>query len=118
MTKPTLNLFPDPGSPSTPPTWEDVERLALHYPSAHHAVTLVERGDMTKEQGLVALVYFFAKGFSGQFKRETDALALEIPERIVTEPCGCSESSYIRRRVVRMPCEQHRTVGAVDPHVG
>lgn len=107
MNKPSLDLFPDPGLPSTPPTWEDVERLARHYPSVHNMLVMAERGDLTREQALVALVYWFAASFSRQFKRETDAMATEILENIRTEECGCSTSSYIRRRVVHMRCAAH-----------
>jgi hypothetical protein len=113
MTKPSLDLFPDPGMPSNPPTWEDIERLAMHYPSAHNVVTLVERGDITREQALISLVYWFATGFSRQFKRESDALALEVPDTIVAKDCGCSTHTYIRRRAVHMACESHGSADAV-----
>lgn len=117
MTKPSLDLYPDPGPLSFPASWADIERLALRYPAAHNIVTLVERGDMTREQALVTLVYWFAGAFSKLFKRETDALALEVPDTMVKEPCGCSESTYIRRRVSRFPCESHRSVDAVREDV-
>lgn len=30
--KPNLDLYRPPGRPSNPPTWQDIEQLALHYP--------------------------------------------------------------------------------------
>lgn len=113
MTNPSLDLFPDPGEPSRPPTWEDVERLSMHYPSAHNIVTLVERGDLTREQALVSLVYWFAAAFSRQFHREVNAAALEVLDTIAQEPCGCSRATYVRRRVSVMPCELHGSSDAV-----
>jgi hypothetical protein len=118
MKTPSLDLFPEPAPPSTPPTWEDIERLALHYPSAHAYVTLVERGDLTREQALIAMVHWFATAFSRQFKRETDALACEAPETTIASGCGCSRSTYVRRRVVEFRCESHEAAVAVDPPVG
>lgn len=111
------DLFPDPGQPGFPASWADIERLALHYPSAQNIVALVERGDMTREQGLIALAYWFAGAFSRLFKRERDASALEMPDTITQSPCGCSAATYIRRRTVSMSCEVHRAVAAVDPNV-
>lgn len=108
--KPSLDLFPDPGALGFPASWADIERLALHYPSAQNIVTLVERGDMTREQGLVTLVWYFAGAFSKQFHREVEAAALEVPETFVNEPCGCSQATYIRRRVSRLVCASHNEV--------
>ena len=69
---PYADLYPPPGSVSTPPAWEDIERLALHYPAAYHAVTMVRRGDWTREQALVALVYALADSFQKLFRAEID----------------------------------------------
>lgn len=102
-----LRLYPDPEPLSTPPTWEDVERLAVNYPSAHAVVSLVERGDLTREQALVSLVHWFATAFSRQFKREADARDREVLDTIVTERCGCSTVTYRRRRVQTLPCPAH-----------
>jgi hypothetical protein len=85
--KPNLDLYPPPGKPSNPPTWEDIERLALHYPVAHDAVTMVRRGDWTREQALIALAYALADAFSRLFKAEADRRMLEPPRPfIVPEP--------------------------------
>lgn len=79
MTKgPSLEMYPPPGKPSTPPTWEDVERLALHYAQVHHAVTMVERGDWTREQALIALVYALADSFSRLVSAEVERTMMEI----------------------------------------
>ena len=59
MTKPSLNLFPEPEPLTETPSWQDIERLAMNYPSVHLAVTRVERGDITREQALVTLVHWF-----------------------------------------------------------
>lgn len=77
--RPSLDMFPPPGKPSQPPTWDDIERLAVTYAPAHHAVTMVRCGDWTREQALIALVYWFAEQFSGAFKRELDRLNTTIP---------------------------------------
>jgi hypothetical protein len=66
------DLYPLPGKPSEPPTWEDIERLALHYPAAQAAVTLVERGDLTREQALVVLAYALADAFARIFTAEVE----------------------------------------------
>lgn len=76
--RPSLDLYPLMGPPSTPPVWADVERLALHYPAARHAVAMVERGDYTREEALIALVFALADAFSRLFKAEVD--------RRMTEP--------------------------------
>jgi len=77
MTDRKFDLYPVPGKPSTPPTWEDIERLALHYPAAHDAVTMVERGDWTREQALVMLVYSLADAFARLFQAEVDRRRVE-----------------------------------------
>ncbi len=59
------------------PTWEHIERLALHYPQAHLAVTLVQRGDMTREEALFRLVFVFASEFQRLFEAEVDRLMTE-----------------------------------------
>lgn len=67
-----LNVYPPPGKPSEPPTWEDIERLALHYPALHHAVTLVRRGDLTREQALILAVFALAEAFQNLFHEAVD----------------------------------------------
>jgi hypothetical protein len=37
-------------------TWKDVEEAALFEPVLHQAVTLVQRGDLTREEALIAAV--------------------------------------------------------------
>jgi hypothetical protein len=36
-----------------PPQWRDVEVAAVHDPVLHAAVTLVERGDLTREEAMM-----------------------------------------------------------------
>ena len=111
--RPTLSLFPEPGPLSNPPTWEDIELLALNYPTAHAYATMVERGDITREQALIAMVHWFATAFSRQFRRELDAQALESPDTIVMSDCGCSTHTYIRRRTSELKCSAHQADDAV-----
>jgi hypothetical protein len=67
-----LDLYPPPGQPSSPPEWADIERLALHYPVLHDAVTLVRRGDLTREQALIAAVFALADSFQKLFREAVD----------------------------------------------
>jgi hypothetical protein len=59
-------LYPDPGHVSTPPTWEDFERLSLHYPAARQALTMWRVDALTKEQALIAACFAFARIFKMQ----------------------------------------------------
>ena len=70
------DLYPEPGKPSDPPTWADIERLSLHYPAAHQAVVLIERGDLTREQALISLVFALADAFQKLFSAEVARLRL------------------------------------------
>lgn len=83
MTRPPLDIYPAPGVPSVPATWEDIERLAIHYPVVHVAVSLVERGDWTREQALVNIVYSLADSFSRLFHAEVDRKRCELPARFM-----------------------------------
>lgn len=81
--RPTFDLYPPPGTPSSPPQWEDIERLAMHYPAARHAVMLVERGHLTREQALIALVYALADAYSRMFRAEVERVSLTPSNPIV-----------------------------------
>lgn len=83
MLRPKFDLYPPPGNYSNPPTWDDIERLAMHYPVAHHAVTMVRRGDWTREQALVALVYALADSFSQLFRAEVERRRMEPPSIVI-----------------------------------
>lgn len=83
---PRLDLYPPVEMPRWPPSWEDIERLALHYPAARDAVTMVRRGDWSREQALIMLVFAFADSFQKLFKAEIDRRATEIPRHIVLPP--------------------------------
>lgn len=67
-----MNLFPDPGQPSEPPSWSDIERLALHYPTCQVAVMMVKNGTMTKEVALIYALFAFAVGFRTLFNQEIE----------------------------------------------
>ena len=82
MSEPSLDLYPPPGLPSKPPIWEDIERLALHYPQARNAVVLVHRGDWTREQALIALVYVFADAWSSMYRAEIERRVTTIHDRV------------------------------------
>jgi hypothetical protein len=75
----TIDSFPDPGQPSTPPQWEDIERLALHQPAAQHVVTMVRRGDWTREQGLIHLAYMMTGIVSKLLRAEVERLRIAQP---------------------------------------
>ena len=78
-----FNLYPPPGPPSNPPTWEDIERLAQHYQVLHRAVTLVERGDWTREQALIAAIFALADAFQAVFNAEVERRMIELPRPFV-----------------------------------
>lgn len=81
---PHLDLYPVPGKPSNPPTWDDIERLSFHYPVARHAVALVHRGDYTREQALIMAVFALADAFQKLFHAEVDRL-MTTPSKVVIE---------------------------------
>jgi len=72
-----MDLYPPPGAPSQPPEWADIERLGLHYPAAYHAVVMVQRGDWTREQALIALAYALADAYQKIFKAEVERRRLD-----------------------------------------
>lgn len=80
-TKPSLDLYPPPGIPSDPPAWDDIERLALHYPAARQAVTMVRRGEWTQEQALIRLVYALASAYQSLFHAEVERRMSSAPVR-------------------------------------
>ena len=57
-------MYPDPGNVSQPPTWEDFERLSLHYPQVHAALTMWRAQSLTKEQALIAATFALARSVS------------------------------------------------------
>lgn len=95
-----LDLYPPPGQPSNPPTWEDIETLAVSYPVLHHAVTLVERGDMTREQALIAAVFALAGAFQKLFQERVDSLMRDPgPRTFVVPPVAEAPSGDARSAV-------------------
>lgn len=82
MENTTFDLYP-PITMPTSPTWADIETLSLHYPQAHAAVAMVERGEWTKEEALVRLVYGFASAFQQLFQQELERRRMEPPRPFV-----------------------------------
>lgn len=83
MSTPSLDLYPPPvTTPTFPPTWEDVERLALDYPVVHAAVTMVRCGNATREQALIVLVYALAEMFQRTFSAELERRYADTTKRI------------------------------------
>lgn len=83
MAIPRLEMYPAPGRPSDPPSWEDVVRLSHHFPAARHAVILAERGELTREQALIALTFALANAFSKLFQEAVDRKMGELPSYLV-----------------------------------
>ncbi len=77
-----FDLYPPPGQPSNPPTWEDIERLSKHYPLLHQAVCLVHRGDLTREQALILAVFALADAFQRLFSAEVERRSMPLDPRI------------------------------------
>lgn len=76
------HLYPPPGKPSQPPTWEDIERLSLHNPVLHQVVTLVQRGDLTREQALILAVFSLADSFQQLYRAEVERRRNEPPNSV------------------------------------
>ncbi len=72
MSKPELELYPPVTMPTWPPTWDDLQRLSRSFPGVHHTITLIERGDCTREQGLIWLTFALANAFQKLFTAEVD----------------------------------------------
>lgn len=70
MTNP-FDLYPPVTIPENP-TWEDIERLSLHFPYARHAVAMVERGDWTQQEALLRLIFMLSKAWQEMFAAEVD----------------------------------------------
>jgi hypothetical protein len=91
-----LEMYPPPGKPSTPPTWEDIERLALHYAVVHRAVWLVRRGELTREEALIHVAFALASAFQELFHAEVERKMMEVPPIVLMErpssPAGVAEA--------------------------
>lgn len=59
-------------------TWTDIEEAALTDPTLHQMVTLVERGDLTREQALILTVLAFSKSLKEWQQREVDRVNMTI----------------------------------------
>lgn len=71
--------FPPPGAPSTPPCWEDIERLAMFYPAAQMACEYVRRGDLTREQALICAFFAMTDGWQKFFHAERQRVIYASP---------------------------------------
>jgi hypothetical protein len=78
-------LYPPITRPPYPPSWEDVVRLARDYPEARTACILVERGELTREQALIMLVFTYADSFQRFYAAEVDRRMCEPPKPIIIE---------------------------------
>lgn len=77
------DLYPPPAPLSNPPSWSDIERLALHYPAAQEAVSLVRHGVATREQALIRLAWVMTDCYSMLFRAELRRQAHALPD------CDC-----------------------------
>lgn len=80
-----VDLYPPLTMPESP-TWADIERMALHYPACHGAVVMVQRGEWTREEALVRLVFAFAIAWQGLFSAEIERLLREPRAPFVLAP--------------------------------
>jgi len=64
-------------------TWTDIERAALNEPILYQLVVLVERGDLTREQGLIAAVLGLVDIKSKQHEEIMKLLNTQIPSIII-----------------------------------
>lgn len=74
--RPSLDLYPPVEAPKIP-TWEDILRLSHHEPIAHLVATLVERGDVTREQALMIAVFALYNQKADMFRHEVNRRNME-----------------------------------------
>lgn len=58
-------------------TWEDLQLESLNCPVLHQAVTLANRGNLTREQALIEASIWLSRDRRSLLKRETDRLMRE-----------------------------------------
>ena len=68
------DFYPPVETPTFPPTWQDVERLALHYPQLQAALTFFRRGQCTQEQALMIAVVSLASSLQAAFGAQVELL--------------------------------------------
>lgn len=78
-----LEIYPPAGKPSSPPTWDDVERLALHYVVVRQAVELMRRGELTREGALIHVAFALAGAFQQLFQGEVERRMLEVAPMMI-----------------------------------
>lgn len=74
------------------PTWDDMIRLARHSPIVHQVVTLVERGDISREEALIRLAHAQHEHFRALFDTHCDLVNITaMPYRFVLMPDGTAK---------------------------
>lgn len=68
-------LYPKLEPPTDCGTWEDIQRLALYEPTVRHAVALVERDQLTREQALIFIAFALYETKRQLFQAEVDRRA-------------------------------------------
>lgn len=83
--RPELDLYPavEPLKSKDEANWDSMVRLAHADPAARAYVTLAERGDMTREQALVALAFYSYEQRRMDFRAKVDRFNTEVPDFIM-----------------------------------
>ncbi len=66
-------------------TWDDMRRLSQVDPVARHAVTMVERGDWTREQALIVLAFTSYKQRREYHNAEVKRLSETVPDFVIAD---------------------------------
>ena len=66
-------------------TWEDLQLESLNCPVLYQAVTLANRGDLTREQALIEAAIWLSRDRQGWLKREQNRLMREPARQIYLE---------------------------------
>jgi hypothetical protein len=65
-------MYPAVPMPRSPQTWDDIVRLSHHEPVLRIVIGLEHRGDLTREQALIAAVFTLYNQKSELFRAEVD----------------------------------------------
>lgn len=85
--RPGLDMFPpvNPPTDRTGLTWDALRPLCLVEPAVRHAVLLVERGDLTREQALIAAVFALYNQKAQLFATLVEQKATEVADFILLD---------------------------------